>query len=125
MFQKVIIIIYAYTYYIERIQSIINVVSKSTGTQKGRGNFHQNGKNSLLAWEEEDYSLANKKLINYGIKYKVSYYRNKNVSKHTYIYIFNHIHSHIIIKVTKDGNMINMNTQIINKIYYYYTYIIM
>jgi hypothetical protein len=88
MFQKVIIIIYAYTYYIERIQSIINVVSKSTGTQKGRGNFHQNGKNSLLAWEEEDYSLANKKLINYGIKYKVSYYRNKNVSKHTYIYTY-------------------------------------
>ena len=77
-----------YTYYIERIQSIINVVSKSTGTQKGRGNFHQNGKNSLLAWEEEDYSLANKKLINYGIKYKASYYRNKNVSKHTYIYTY-------------------------------------
>lgn len=76
IFQNVLLNIFIY---IERIQSMINVISKSTNTQKGRGNFHQKGKSGLLAWEEEDYSLANKKLINYGIKYKVNYYRNKNV----------------------------------------------
>lgn len=58
-----------------QIQSVINVVAKPKETKKGRGFFHKGDSNGLLAWEDDDYENANKKLMNYGVKFKSHYYK--------------------------------------------------
>jgi hypothetical protein len=36
---------------------------------------------SLLGWEEEDYTKVNKKLTNYGKRYKDNFFKRKNQLK--------------------------------------------